>query len=170
MNWIMVILRLIHLFSAFIWVGTTFSLVLFIGPTAQAVGADAQKFMQHFLMRSGLAPRMATLGGLAVLSGLWMYIYLFHGLAPLNTGMGLALTFGGTFGILALVVGIRMAGLIKRMTVVTGEIAKAGGPPKPEQIAEIGKLQAALGKAGALNAILMSLALIGMTLSEYFAF
>lgn len=105
-----------------------------------------------------------------MLSGLWMYIYLFRGLAPLNTGMGLALTFGGTFGILALVVGIRMAGIIKRMTAVTGEIAKAGGPPKPEQVAEIGKLQAALGKAGALNAILMSLALIGMTLSEYFAF
>ncbi len=168
MNLLMVALRLIHLFSAFIWVGTTFSMVLFIGPTAQAVGADAQKFMQHFLMRSRLTKLVTGAGLLTVISGLLMYGYLFRGLA-LNSGAGLALTVGGLFGIGALSVGLGMGRSINRMRAISAEIAKAGGPPKPEQLAELGKLQEKLTRAGATNTILMSLALIGMTLSEYFA-
>ncbi len=168
MNLLMVALRLIHLFSAFIWVGTTFSMALFIGPTAQAVGADAQKFMQHFLMRSRLTKIVTATGLLTVLSGLLMYGYLFRGLA-LNSGAGLALAVGGLFGIGALSVGLGMGRSINRMRAISAEIAKAGGPPKPEQLAELGKLQEKLARAGATNTILMSVALIGMTLSEYFA-
>lgn len=170
MNLLMIVLRLIHLFSAFIWVGTTFSMVLFIGPTAQAVGADAQKFMQHFLMRSRLTKLVTATGLLTVLSGLLMYGYLFRGIAPLNSGAGLALSVGGLFGIGALSVGLGMGRSIKRMRAISAEIAKAGGAPKPEQLAELGKLQEKLTRAGATNTILMSVALIGMTLSEYFAF
>jgi hypothetical protein len=164
----MVVLRIIHIFSAVIWVGTTYSMVLFIGPTAQAVGADAAKFMQHFTQKSGLTRRMSIVGGLTVLSGLLMYGKLFRGLANLSTGNGLALTFGGFFGILALGVGIRMSKTIDAMRKVGVEMA--GKPPTPEQGARLGQLQATLGKLGALNAGLMSLALLGMTLSEYFAF
>ena len=170
MNITMILLRLVHLFSAVIWVGTSFAMALFIGPTAQAIGADAQKFMQHFLMRSNLTKITTATGILTILSGLSMYGYLFHGLAPLNSGSGLALTVGGLAGIGALSVGLGMARTINRMRAVSAEIAKAGGPPKPEQLAELGKLQEKLTRAGAINTILMSLALVGMTLSEYFAF
>lgn len=170
MNYFMIIFRLIHLFSAVTWVGTTYSMVLFIGPSALAVGAEAQKFMQYFTQRGRLVPVMMTVGGLTVLSGLTMYIYQFHGLAPLNTGRGLALTLGGLFGISALGIGILMARTIGRMRALSAEIATAGGPPKPEQLADMGKLQAALANYGATNGVLMSLALIGMTLSEYFVF
>ena len=171
MNIAMILLRLVHLFSAFIWVGTTFAMALFIGPTAQAVGSDAQKFMQHFLMRSNLTKITTATGILTVLTGLSMYGYLFQGrLAPLNSGSGLALTVGGLAGIGALSVGLGMGQTIRRMRAVSAEIAKAGGPPKPEQLANLGKLQEKLARAGAINTILMSLALVGMTLSEYFAF
>ena len=59
---------------------------------------------------------------------------------------------------------------INRMRAISEEVAKAGGQPKPEQTSELGKLQEALARSGALNAALMSLALIGMILSENFAF
>ena len=170
MNITMILLRLVHLFSAFIWVGTTFAMALFIGPTAQAIGADAQKFMQHFLMRSNLTKITTTTGILTFLTGLSMYWNLFHGLAPLNSGSGLALTVGGLAAIGALSVGLGMGRTIRRMRAVSAEITKAGGPPKPEQMANLGKLQEKLARAGAINTILMSVALVGMTLSEYFAF
>lgn len=166
MDWIMVILRIVHIFAGVIWVGTTFSIALFISPTAQAVGAEAQKFMQHFTQKSGLARRMSTVAGLTVLSGLLMYGKLFHGLAPLNTGSGLALTLGGLFGLAAMAIGIRMGRSTKQMQALGAEMA---GGPKPEQLEKMGQLQAMLGKLGATNAILMSLSLLGMTLSEYFA-
>ena len=57
-----------------------------------------------------------------------------------------------------------------RMREIAGEIAASGGPPKPDQIAEMGALQENLSRAGGITAILMVVALIGMTLSEYFAF
>lgn len=170
MDLTMVVSRIIHLFSAVLWVGTTWSMGLFIGPTAQAVGTDAQKFMQHFLLRSRFARLLTLAGMLTVASGLVMYYRLFGGLANLSTGTGLALTVGALAGIAALGVGLRMGRLINRMRTIGGEIAKAGGAPKPEQQAEVGKLQEALSKSGATNAILMVVALLGMTLSEYFAF
>lgn len=166
MDWLMVILRIIHIFSAVVWIGTTYTMVLFIGPTAQAIGADAAKFMQHFTQKSGLTRRLAIVGGLTVLSGLLMYGKLFKGLANLSTGSGLALTLGGLLGIIALVIGMRMSGTIKKMRSLATEM---GGAPKPEQIAAMSRLQATLGKLGSTNAIFMSLALLGMTLSEYFA-
>lgn len=166
MDWIMVILRIVHIFAAVIWVGTTYSMVLFISPTAKAVGAEAQKFMQHFTQKSGFSRRMATVAGLTVLSGLLLYGKLFHGLAPLNTGMGLALTLGGLLGFVAMAIGIRMGRYTKQMQALGAEMA-AG--PKPEQLQQMGQLQAKLGQLGATNAIVMSLSLLGMTLSEYFA-
>jgi hypothetical protein len=49
-------------------------------------------------------------------------------------------------------------------------MAKAGGPPKPEQLAQMAKLQETMATRSAVNAILLTVALAGMTLSEYFAF
>lgn len=170
MNVLMVVLRLIHIFSAVLWIGATYSLILFVMPTAKAVGADAQKFMQHFTQRSGLSRVLTLAAVLTVLSGLLMYGYLFQGLAPLNTGSGLALTLGGLAGIAAIGSGTSTGGLIRRMQALGQQIAQAGGPPSPQQAADLAKLQEAMARRTALTAIFLTLALIGMTLSEYFAF
>ena len=166
----MVVSRLVHIFSGVVWVGAIWSMAMFIGPTARAVGADGQKFMQHFIMRSSLQRVLTTVGILTVASGLFIYYRLFGGLANLNTGNGLALTVGGAAGLAALVVGIQTGGIINRMRAISGEVAKAGVPPNPEQSAELAKLQEGMAIRGAVNAILMAVALAGMSLSEYFAF
>lgn len=167
---LMVVLRLIHIPTGVFWVGGVLMMVTFISRSAEAVGEDAAKFMQHFTLRSGFQQSMAISGGLTVLSGYTMYYSLFGWLAPLNTGAGLALTIGGTAGLVALLIGsIVMGRGSNRMRAIADEITSGGGPPKPEQLAEIGALQEKLGKAGAITAILMVIALFGMTLSEYFA-
>lgn len=50
------------------------------------------------------------------------------------------------------------------------EMAKAGGPPNPEQLAQMTKLQETMATRSEINAVLITIALAGMTLSEYFAF
>jgi hypothetical protein len=172
LNIFMVVMRLIHIPTGIFWVGGVLMMVTFISRSAEAIGEDATKFMQHFSLRSGFQQSMAGAGSLAVLSGLFMYDYLFDSrLAPLNSGAGLSLTIGGIAGIAALLVGLLVIGRgTNRMRAIANEIAGSGKPPKPEQLKEIGSLQEKLSSAGGNTAILMVIAIIGMTLSEYFAF
>lgn len=162
MDLTMVILRLVHIFSAVIWTGAAFTMVLFIGPTVQALGAEAQKFIQHFTLRGPFQRAMAATAGLPVLSGLIMYYRLFRGLAPLNTGSGFALTVGALVGLAAMGDGIGMGRRVEELRGLSQEIAASGGKPDPEQ--------EQMASGGARSALFLAIALAGMTLSEYFAF
>lgn len=169
MDLTLMFLRLVHLFGAVIWVGATFSMVLFVSPTARALGAEAQPFMQHLTRRTGFQRWMSAASGLTVLSGLIMYYLLFEPMAPWNVGNGLALNIGALAGLAAMGVGIQVGRTTKRIGALGAEIAAAGGPPKPEQAAEMQGLQERMASLAAATAVLMVVALAGMTLSEYFA-
>jgi uncharacterized membrane protein len=168
MNWTMVILRLIHIFSAVIWAGYGFAMALFISPALEPMGPEGAKLMLRITTTKNFKAIIPSAAGLTVLSGLIMYGYLFHGIAPLNTGMGLALTVGGLAGILAFVDGLR----IGRLTTAMENLAAVIGAKKPsaEQAAQLGPLQEKLAKAGVTSTVLMVITIAGMTLSEYFAF
>lgn len=110
MDLLMVIFRLIHLFAAVLWVGSSYFLILFVSPTAAALHEDAQKFMAHLTQRSGMSRWLTGAAILTILSGLAMYGYLYKGLAPLNVGNTLALTIGALAGIAAGGVAAALAG------------------------------------------------------------
>ena len=170
MDILMVILRLIHIFSAVIWAGLAFTMVLFITPVVQTMGAEGGKFMQRISSGKNFRSIVPSVAGLTVLSGLIMYYRLFGFLAPLNTGPGLALTVGGLAGILAMVDGIRLGRKQESMQALGEEIDASGKLPTPEQAASLATLQEQVAASGAISAILMVVALAGMTLSEYLAF
>jgi hypothetical protein len=52
------------------------------------------------------------------------------------------------------------------MQALTAEIATAGGPPTPDQLAEMGILGKRLAVGGRITATLLTLALIGMSAAE----
>jgi len=165
MAWVFVILRIIHIFAGVLWVGAAYTMALFINPAVQASGAEGQKFMQVLAQHGKLPKRMSIAIGLTVLSGLLLYGLLFHGLAPLNTGSGLALTLGGLFGLLAVVLGSRSGRTVKQMQALGAEMV---GEPKPEQLQRMSALQEQMGRNSAIATILITLSLLGMVLSEYF--
>jgi hypothetical protein len=78
------------------------------------------------------------------------------------------LTLGGLFGLLALVFGFviqfRTSG---RMKALAGEMATAGGPPSPEQMAEMGRLSERMSLGSRISAVLMTLSLAGMSVAQY---
>lgn len=165
MAWALVILRIIHIFAGVLWVGASYTMALFVTPTVKALGADGQKFMQTMAETGKVSRRLGMAGGLTLLSGLLLYGLLFHGLAPLNTGTGLALTLGGLFGILAGFIGGRTGRYVKAIQAHAAQLA-AG--PNPEVQGKIATLQEQMARNGALATILMTLSLLGMVLSEYF--
>ncbi|MBX3002925.1 MAG: hypothetical protein KF821_08565 [Anaerolineales bacterium] len=165
MAWALVILRIIHIFAGVLWVGASYTMALFVTPTVHALGADGQTFMQTMAQTGKMSKRLGMAGGLTLLSGLLLYGLLFHGLAPLNTGSGLALTLGGLFGILAGYMGGRSGRYVKQMQAVAAELT---GGATAELQARMAALQEAMATNGAITTILMTLSLLGMVLSEYF--
>lgn len=165
MAWALIILRIIHIFAGVLWVGASYTIALFVTPTVKALGADGQKFMQTMVETGKVSKRLGMAGGLTLLSGLLLYGLLFHGLAPLNTGTGLALTLGGLFGILAGFVGGRTGRYVKQ---IQAHAAQLAARPAPEAYTKIATLQEQMARNSALATILMTLSLLGMVLSEYF--
>jgi uncharacterized membrane protein len=162
----MIILRLVHFFSAIFWVGSTFFMVGFLEPTVRASGPEGGRFMQRLMSGTRFTAAISAAGGLAMLSGLLMYWQVTSGLTPaVIFGSRLPLTVGALAGITAGIVGGAVAGRSSaRLAALGQQISAQAGPPNSTQLAEMQSLQETLRKGTVTAAILMSIAVIGMAL------
>jgi hypothetical protein len=173
MNFLIVVLRVIHIFSAAYWAGAAFFLVGALLPTVREAGADGGKFMQRLSMSGRLSRGFAMASGLTVVSGLIAYFLIptYRGNPFARVGPAAVLTIGAVFGVLAFLHGAFITSPVSRRA---GELAKqmAGrqGPPDPEQLKEAQALAAKMGEYATHSAILIGLALLGMSAAEFFAF
>ncbi|HZD55861.1 MAG TPA: hypothetical protein VE136_04020 [Anaerolineales bacterium] len=172
MNYLMIAMRLIHIFSGVFWVGASFTMLSFVTPSVAATGAEGQKFMQHLGLRTRYANTMLAVGVLTFLSGLIMYWQLSGFRASfLSSGYGLFLTIGGTAGFLALLAGYTLQyRSIQGMKALSAAIGAAGGPPSADQRARMGVLSQTLMRGGQITTAIMVVALIGMAVAQYAAF
>ena len=82
----------------------------------------------------------------------------------MTTGIGVGWTIGGLAGIAAFLHGGLVTGRTSNRIAQLGqEIGAAGGPPTPVQLAEMGRLQAKMREAGIVSAVLLAIAVLGMT-------
>lgn len=169
MNFLMIFLRFIHIFSGVFWVGSTFFLVSFVQPTVVATGAEGQKFMQHLAFRTRFTASMIGVGILTVLSGLTMYWRITDFQWKLiSTSYATVLGLGGIAGILAFGAGYYLINRpTQRMKALAVAMGASEGPPTPDQLAEMRSLGNAVAQGGRVTATLMALALLGMALAQY---
>jgi len=73
-DWFFVIFRLLHISAGVAWVGSVFFLVVFLQPSAAAIGPAAGPLMGQLLGARKLVDRIIVLGGITVVAGLVMYI------------------------------------------------------------------------------------------------
>ena len=159
----MFLLRLIHILSAIFWMGSTLFIGLILEPAVAALEPEGGKFMQK-LAGGPLNRAMSTTGLLTILSGLWMYVSHSGGFDPaVMFAERLPLTLGALAGFAALLVGLLMQEpASKKLGALGRQIAAQGGPPTPEQAAQIAALQSTLSRGGKLETMLMLLAVLGM--------
>jgi hypothetical protein len=165
-----ILLRIVHIFSGVFWAGGTFFLVGAITPAVRFAGPDGGKFMQHVARQGRMTRMQSVAAGLTVLAGLLLYWRTSGHLngAWITSGPGLALTIGGTAGIVAAAYGgIAVGGTATRMGRVAQELHDSGGPPSPEKLAEVQQLGARLASSGTVTAALLVIALLGMSISRY---
>jgi hypothetical protein len=134
----LLIVHFIHIFAAIFWMGITLFMVAFLEPVIKALGPDGSKVMQKL---SG-----GTRFPLAIVVGGWTTVI---------AGVLLYRPFTGT-----LIQG-RASG---QLTALGKERATQGGPPSPEQLAQVGVLQHTIQRGSRLSALLMVVAVIGMVI------
>jgi len=170
MDILMIILRIIHIFSGVFWLGVSFFNIGFLQPAVRATGAEGQKVMQHLTQHTRMTAAVYTAATLSVLSGLIMYGIVSGGFQGrwITSPYGLAITIGGLAGLTAwVVVMFVVRGIFSQMQAIGHTIQAQGGPPTPEQVNAMQALGARLAKVGQYGVALMAVALLGMSVAQY---
>jgi uncharacterized membrane protein len=165
-----ILFRLIHILSGAFWVGAVVFVARFLMPSLRAIGPAGGPLMQQLTQVRRLPVYIMGATLLTILSGLTLYWHDSLGFKGpwLHSGSGRVFGLGGAFAIIAAIVGMAITSpTAKRLGEITGAVAKGGGPPSPEQAAELGKLQGKMYTTTQIVAGLVLLATAAMAIARY---
>lgn len=165
MQVVFIILRLIHIVAGAFWVGSALMLALVILPGARKSGPGGERAlpMAQISQAMGIASLLTTVAGLLLY---WMVSRF--SLAWIGSPVGIGLTLGSLAGIVAFLLGTFSTGpTAGRIAALGAQMQAAGGPPQPEQLAEMGRLQAKLASSSTWGTILATAALALMAVARY---
>ena len=106
MNWLMIVLRFVHIGGGAMWVGMMAFMTFYLTPALNEVGPDAGKVMQA-LQKQKIMIVMPVIALLTIISGAWMMMRLYAGPSDFAASrMGMALNVGALSAIIAFLIGI----------------------------------------------------------------
>jgi hypothetical protein len=169
MQELQIALRIVHILAGVAWVGIVGFFVLFLMPTAAALGGQATPVMVHINKRLHLTVVIPIVAILNIVAGLILYWRTSRGLDLewITSPSGLGFTVGGLSAIVAFAIGatvVRHAA--DRMEELGETLLSAGRPPTPEEGAEIGVLLGKLRVWGRVVLALLTLTVIAMASSQ----
>lgn len=170
MDPLMIVARIVHVFSGVLWVGGVVLFFAFVEPAARATMPLSQKFMQTLMVRRHFSQYLAIVSALTVFGGAALYWRDSGGLslAWISTPTGLGFTLGAIVGIAMFLLGfLAIRPRAERLGAVSAQIETQGIPPTPEQLTEIGALNAALLRLGRLDFFMLTIALLCMATARY---
>ncbi len=163
------LLRLLHILSGAFWFGGVIFTVRFLMPSLRAIGPAAGPVMQQLNQRKlSVAFMGASIINLA--SGIWLMSIVSGGDIGewMKAGMGRTIGAGAACSILAMIVGMIVnPPAVKRMGQIAAAATQRGGPPTPEEAAEVQRLQKRMAGANGFVAILLTLAVAAMAVARY---
>lgn len=173
MNSVIVLLRVTHIFAGVLWVGSAIVYFFFVEPTVKTLGPVRPKFMQDFIERRRYPLYMNIVSALTILAGALLFWNTSGGLQAnwLKSGPGLGFTIGSVVAFVVYLIGFFFirprAG---RLGALGKEVAQAGGPPSPEQAAELQKLDQEMRSIERIDVVLLTISLLAMATARYWAF
>ena len=169
MDFVMLILRLTHIFAGIFWVGATLTMTLYVGPAAGAIGEAGGQVMNHLRTKARFSTRMTVAGILAVLAGYAMYWLDSDGFrsAWTHSGPGIGFAIGGAAGLLGLI--FRMLAN-RNMTTLSRLAAAIEGQPADENTQKLASLQRNQARLDRLNTWALIIAVLFMATARYLVF
>ena len=167
----MVSLRIVHIVTGVIWVGSLFVVVVFVQPSAAALGSAGAPFMSE-LRRRRLVDVVFIDALCTVVAGSFLYWHDWHTYPSFGDWIGSTFGVSLTVGALLAISGLGVAALVTRPTIVRlvslgRQVAESGGTPVPETAAGIGALQRRLVVAERVSFSLVLLAVVAMASARY---
>ena len=167
-SYVVLTLRIAHIAGGVIWVGSAILYLFILIPAVRSSESAGQKFMQNFGPRFGkMMPVVATV---TVVSGALLYSRFFtSGIDWIwTTGAGVGFTVGALAAVISFVLGARIVTPTQEKIGTLGAtMASAGDPPRPEQVAEMNRLQAYAMKLYQIDFVLLMVALVAMAVARY---
>jgi hypothetical protein len=168
----MLTFRFLHIVCGALWVGSAFLFSGFVGPSAAEVGPSAGPLLAAMVKKRKVPAVIKALSGITVLAG-WILLLrdvdVYGGWGDwFGLNFGVAISVGAILASIAFVIGlVGIAPNVERLVDLGGEIAAAGGPPTPEQAAEMGRTQKALETASKVDLVLLLVAVSAMATARY---
>jgi uncharacterized membrane protein len=169
----LLVLRFIHIVASVCWAGGGFIFFLFVEPTAKALAPTGMQFVQHMVTKRRFSIFMVISSTLTLLSGgllLW-HRASGHWLGYMSSGPGLIFTLGSITGVIVYLIG--MFGVnprAVRLAKIGQEIQATGGPPTPEQGAELHKLDREMSILSLADFLLVAVSLGLMSTARFWVF
>lgn len=167
---VLLLMRVVHVVCGVLWVGAAVFLAFYIIPSVRDAGPGAGPFMQKLGARRP-PTYILTLAVLTVLSGFGLYWRASNGFQShewLRSASAMVFGLGGVVAFFILILGatvIAPAG--KRMGELAGQLQAAGGPPSPELLAEMQRLQARLARSNTIAAVGLIVTTLCMAVARY---
>ena len=167
----MVTLRIVHIVTGVIWVGSLFVVVVFVQPTAAALGPAGAPFMSE-LRRRRFVDIVFIDAVVTVVAGSFLYWHDWHMYPSFDDWIGSSFGASLTVGALLAISGLVVAAVLTRPTIgrlvpLGRQVAESGGTPTPEMAARIGALQRRLVVAERVSFSLVLLAVVAMASARY---
>ena len=161
MDYLVIVLRLIHILSGVFWVGGAIISTFFLTPAAAATGDAGMKFMGYLLTQARISVRFMVASFLTVLSGAWLYWLDSSGPNSGWSSSGSGLGFG--LGAIFALIGLGIGSLVGMNAAKLGRIAgEAKGNPTQLQVKEMEAAQKQMNMASLFSTIALILALACM--------
>ncbi len=164
------ILRLLHIGAGVFWVGAVFTTVLFLQPTAIALGPAAGPFQAHLVRNRRYALATLIAAAITVGAGVWLLWITTNGLDPdvALDASRLGFTLGGVVAILTFAFGSTYVypRTVRIARIIAGALSE-GRPPSPEEQAQLGTMRGQLLTAGWVVVTGLAIAVIAMATARY---
>ncbi len=168
MDILIILARIIHIFSAVLWAGGGLLYFLFIEPAIDKTMPASQKFTSAFMGK--FSPFMGLVSVTTVLAGAVLFWHDSAGLqlSWIGTPTGLGFSLGATVGIATALFGFFVVKpRAERLGLIGAQLETQGRPPTTNQLAEIGALTGALKQISRIDFIMLTLALLFMATARY---
>lgn len=165
MQFILIILRLIHIAAGAFWAGSALLIALVLLPGVRKAGPGGER---HLPM-AAISQAMSLAALLTTVAGLLLYAWVSRfAWGWIVSPLGIGLTLGSLAGLAAFLLGLLSTGPTSRkLGMLAAQIGAGGGPPRPEQAAELARLQAKLATSSTVSTILTTAALALMAVARY---
>lgn len=163
-------MRVLHVVLAGAWFGAAVFILLYLLPIITQAGSAGGPIVTA-LVRRGVPAYMASIGGLTVVTGIYLFWRFTGGFDPVVSASraGMAFSIGALSGVIALAIGGSMiGGSVKKMAALGAKAAALPeGPERAAHMSSINALRERAAMAGKIVVFLLFISMATMALGHY---